>query len=348
MTPTRRRLCRTIWLGVFSASVLSGCSAFQGSKRIDVAPFSENTVGMLSEMQKFNRPVAWVYLRKYTNLPTVTAARQGVQPIRDLLRGVGFYSTQVVSLYDSPLPEQRKISELARYLNDYIRPPLAAADTSETRFSTADLDDVLAKIRASKTFLDALSAAQPLINATVARGNALFEDMDNLVIAAAADINGRVEAEYAPLKASVLDLDAMHVASAHSYALLQRYRGGDSAALDSLRAEDPATGSHLAGGAHPTAKDLDEAERYLIERTGTIKSLREQLEPEFTNYRDSIAELDELRGQTDDRAKLGRMTLMLWARSHRNLAAGISVKPMIDVMGMVKSTVATGAKGILP
>jgi hypothetical protein len=348
MSLAPRRLIRALCFAGLAAALMGGCSAFQGSKKVDVAPFSENTVGMLGEMQKFNRPVQWIYLRKYQDLPSVDAARQEILPIRDLMRGVGLYSTQVVSLYDSPLSESRKISELARYLNDYLRPALAEADTSRTRFSAADLDAVVSKIRASKTFLEALSAAQPLVNATVSRGNALFEVMDDLVVRAAADINGRVETEFAPLKASVAELDAMHVSSVHSYALLERFRRGDSSALDSLRALDPAAASHLPAGKSPAAKDLDETQRYLIDRTGTIKSLREQLEPEFSNYRESIAELDQLRAQTDDRAKLGRMTLMLWARSHRNLAAGISVKPMIDVMGMVKSTAATGAKGILP
>jgi hypothetical protein len=338
-----------VTLAAFAASaLLSGCAAFTGSKHVDVSPFSENTVGMLGEMQKFNRPVIWIQLKKYQSLPSVTAARQAVLPIRALLRGIGLYSMQVVALYDSPLPEDRKISELARYLTDYIRPGLDAIDSSDVRFSPAELDKVVSNIRGSKTFLAALSAAQPLVNATVAHGNSLFDSMDSIVMAAAADVGDRIEAQYAALKQSTAELDSMHVASLHSYALLERFRGGEIAALDTLRKSDAATSAYLPAGRAPAAKDLDQVEHFLIDRSTTIKAMRDQLDPEVTNYRESLMELDNLRNQTEERAKLGRLTLLLWGRSHRNLAAGVSVKPMIDVMGIMKSTVATGAKGILP
>ena len=58
--------------------------------------------------------------------------------------------------------------------------------------------------------------------------------------------------------------------------------------------------------------------------------------------------MEVLRTQADERARLGRAALFLWARSHRNLAAGIQVPPMIDVMGIMKSTVTTGVKGVIP
>ena len=83
-------------------------------------------------------------------------------------------------------------------------------------------------------------------------------------------------------------------------------------------------------------------------RSTTIKSLRDQIEPEFTVYRESVAELDLLRTQADERARLGRMARILWRRSHRNLAAGIPVPPVIDVVGIMKGTVSTGVKGVLP
>ena len=348
MTGPPRLTFRALLGALAAATFLSGCAAFTGSKRVDVSPFSENTVGMLGELQKFNRPVTWIYLRKYQNLPTVTATRQAVQPIRTLMRGVGLYSTQVVALYDSPLPEDRKISELARYLTEYIRPALASAESTDVRFSASELDGVVGKIRASKTFLSALGAAQPLVNATVARGNMLFDNLDGLALAAAADVSNRIEDQYGPLKTSMSELDVMHVASLHSYALLERYRGGEAGALDSLRQQDRAASATWPAGKTPSAKDLDATEHFIVDRSTTLKTLRDQLDPEIAIYRESVAELEELRAQTDERAKLGRMTLLLWGRSHRNLAAGISVKPMIDVMGIMKSTVSTGAKELIP
>jgi hypothetical protein len=40
---------------------------------------------------------------------------------------------------------------------------------------------------------------------------------------------------------------------------------------------------------------------------------------------------------------MGRITLILWARSHQNLAAGIQVSAAIDVMGMVRGAAGKAA-----
>jgi len=346
MSAPVRFLSRSMLSAVAAASLLGGCAAFQGSRKIDVSPFSENTVGMLGEMQKFNRPVNWLYLRKYQFLPSVNAVREGLKPLRDLLRGIGLYSTQVVALYDSPLAEDRKISELARYMDDYIRPSLARADTEEIGFSTTDLDAVTKSIRSSKTFLAALGTAQPLVNAAVSRGNVLFDNVEQGAQVAAADINARVEEEFAPLNRNVAQLESLHLASVHGYTLIERYRDGEAGALDSLRDQDPAVAAFLP--AKPGPKDLDAAEGFAISRSNNLQALRSQLDAQAEAYRSSLNELEDLRNQTDERSKLGRMTLLLWGRSHRNLAAGISVKPMIDVMGIMKSTASTATKGLVP
>ena len=39
-----------------------------------------------------------------------------MERVRALMRGVALYSAQVAALYDSPLSEGRKVSELARYI----------------------------------------------------------------------------------------------------------------------------------------------------------------------------------------------------------------------------------------
>jgi hypothetical protein len=182
----------------------------------------------------------------------------------------------------------------------------------------------------------------------VAAADLLFDRIETDIQVAAVDINSRIETEFASLKKRIEELDEMHVTGIRSYALLQRYRGGDTGALDSLRSNDPGVMEFVGTGRPPTSKKIELAERYIIERSTTIRTLREQLEPEFLVYRENQAEIDALRTQADERARLGRITLILWGRSHRNLAAGIPVRPMIDVMGIMKTTVDTGVKGVLP
>jgi hypothetical protein len=343
-----RRSIALIPAALVIAGLLNGCATFRGSKRIEVGPFAENTTGMVSELQKFNRPVVWTYLKKYQDLPTIVMARQSVYPIRGLLRGVGLYSAQVVALYGSPLPEDKKISELARYMEEIIRPGLKEDDESGDVISRTELDAVIRDVRSSKTLLEALRKAEPMVGATVSRGNLLFDRTDSLIQVATADVQERIETEFAPLKTRIKELDGMHLASAWSYTQLLRYRSGDASALDSLRASDPAVMELLPAGRKLTSKDLDAAEHFVVDRSTSIKSMRDQLDPQFDIYKANQAELEALRNQTDERARLGRIALQLWGRSHRNLAAGISVPPMIDVVGLMKSTATTGVKSLVP
>lgn len=343
-----RRFDGLVLAALMAVGPLTGCATFGGSRRVDLGPFSENTLGMIGELQTFNRPAVWTHLKKYQTLPSVLATQQSVGRVRVLMRGVALYSMQITSLYDSPLSEDRKISELARYVEETIRPGLTTSAPPSLELTPGYMDTLIHEIRLRKTFLKALGAAQPLVNLTVTAGDMLFDNLDETIQAASADISAHIEAEFGSLKLRVAELNEMHVASVRSYALLERYRGGDRAALDSLRLSDPMVGHLVPSGRPPTSKDLEAAEAYVVDRSTTIKTLRDQLEPEFVVYRENQAEMEVLRTQADERARLGRAALFLWARSHRNLAAGIQVPPMIDVVGIMKSTVSTGVRGIIP
>jgi hypothetical protein len=107
----------------------------------------------------------------------------------------------------------------------------------------------------------------------------------------------------------------------------------------------------LPPGRPPTAKQLEAAELELVGQLQRLKLLKEQLGPEFAIYKETQRELEMLRIQAEDRARMGRVTLVLWARSHKNLGLGVAVPPAIDVMGMLKAAggaVAGSAGKVVP
>ena len=187
----------------------SGCSLFRADRRLDMGPFGENTIAMVGEMQKFNRPAPWVYLKKYQSHPRVAELGPTVAASRKLMRGVAFYSMQITALNESKVSEPRRISELARYLDEIVRPVLPVETEPEAMFTQADLDAVLKEVRKAETFLDGLAAAQPLINAVQARGLHVFNQLDDQVAAAAAAIGGDIEQEFGPLKRNIAELELL-------------------------------------------------------------------------------------------------------------------------------------------
>lgn len=343
-----RRAASLLAIVVIAASLLAGCSRLRGSRRLDVGPFSENTMGMVGELQKLYRPAMWTRLKKYQTLETVTAAQEDITKVRLLMRGITFYSTQVAALYEAPMTEDRKVRELARYMNENVRPNLPSSESSAFPVTQGYMDTLISNIETHKTMLEALGAAQPLVSLTVSAGDQLFDQLDTDIRTAANDINGRIEAEYAQLKGRITELDAMHLISVRSFTQLQRLRAGNASALDTLRQTDNGLRELLPAGRTPSTREIEAAEKFVIARTSTIKMFRDQLEPDFSVYRECQAELEMLRTQADERARLGRITLILWGRSHRNLAAGIPVPPVIDVVGVMRSTIGTGVKGVVP
>ena len=92
----------------------------------------------------------------------------------------------------------------------------------------------------------------------------------------------------------------------------------------------------------PTAGELDAAEERLAGQLARIQAVRAQLEPEFHLYDEHQRELEGLRTQTEDMLRLGRLTMSVWSRSHRNLAAGIEVPPQIDLVHLLTTTAKLG------
>jgi DNA-binding protein len=99
----------------------------------------------------------------------------------------------------------------------------------------------------------------------------------------------------------------------------------------------------LPAGKRPATTSLAAAEEALLKRLDTIQLLRDRLAMDFGVYQAQQLELDELRTQARESVRLGRITLILWARSHQNLAAGVAVPAAIDVMGMVRGAATKAA-----
>ncbi len=49
--------------------LISGCSVFQSSRKIDMTPFSDNAGTLFSEAIKISRPFQWKHLKPYLDIP---------------------------------------------------------------------------------------------------------------------------------------------------------------------------------------------------------------------------------------------------------------------------------------
>ena len=196
--------------------------------------------------------------------------------------------------------------------------------------------------------MDALLAAEPIVNAVLSRGLDLADAVDAAIWRSVNAIEGEVQAQYAPMLANRATLLRLQERTLQAEAWAEGLGFGDDAAAEELRKNVPVLAEYLPAGRKPSPKDQAAMVAALSAQALRIKAALEQMDPQYQAYRESVLELDQLRAKTTENAKLARSVLMLWARSHKNLARGVEVPPMFDLAKIVMSSATGAAKTVLP
>jgi len=339
---------RVAALALLAASA-SGCSYFMSTKKLDMQPFAENTVTAIGEMRKVEAPPVWIRLRPYFSHPTVLDARKSALPLLELVRGVNAYSLQVVSLNEARVSDETKVKELVRFLHGASQQALLEqGDEAEIALTKERREEILKDIGKKERYMDALMAAEPIVNAVLARGLDLADGVDRAIVRSVNTIEGEVQAQYAPMLANRAALLHLQERTLQAEAWAEGLGFGDDAAAEELRKNVPVLAEYLPAGRKPSPKDQAAMVAALSAQALRIKAALEQMDPQYQAYRESVLELDQLRAKTTENAKLARSVLMLWARSHKNLARGVEVPPMFDLAKIVMSSAASAAKTVVP
>jgi hypothetical protein len=331
------------------ATASSGCSYFSKSKKLDMQPFAENTVTAIGEMRKIEARPIWIRLRPHSTHPSLAETRQSRDALLDLVRAVNAYSLQVVSLNDSRISDRNKVRELAKFLRGASQKALLEeADEAEIALTAQRRDEVLKAIEGKEKYQDALLAAEPIVNAVLARGLDLADALDSAILKAASAIEADVQAEHREMLANRAALVSVQESVMQALAWAEAIGYGDDAAADELRRNVPVLAEYLPAGRKPGMKEQQAMVTILGAQALRVKAALDQIDPQYQAYRESIVELDTLRAKAVENSKLARTVLVLWARSHKNLARGVEVPPMFDLGKVVMSNVSTATKGIIP
>ena len=322
--------------GLTSFAILfhAGCSVFQGSRAIDLAPFAENTQLMFAEAAKVNRPIRWTHLKEYTNMPVVTGMRERSQPVIRGLRGLVMYSNQLVALNMSAKTDKEKNRLLASYLREAMAKVSSQATLDSIGMGRASMDSVFSDIERASDFREGIAAASPLVNAVVLALNRGLDDINEEVPVVLAAIDREVESKYADKRRNYRELVRIQTEAHYAVTLLIDARKGDHAALSNLLEADPSVREFITSSDAPNPAMFRAAEDALTQRLARVDAFLNQLEFEKTSYGAKQEELESLRLGIDEKIRVARNAVAVWAQSHRNLGDGIAVPPLLDVVGM--------------
>ncbi len=337
---------------VLFVTTSTGCSYFTTQKKLDMQPFAENTVTAIGEMRKIDAPPVWIRLRPYFSHPAVLEARAAAKPLKDLVRAVNGYSLLVVALNEARISDRNKCRELAKYLRGASQQALfQEADETEIKLTQERREAILKEIDGKEKYMDALMAAEPIVNAVLSRGLDLSDSVDAAITKAVGVLEAEVQGQYRAMLANRAALLSLQERTILAQTWAEVLTFGDEGAAEQLRKTVPVLAVYLPAGKKPDERSQQEAVKALSAQAARIKVALDQMDPEYQAYRESALELDQLRAKTTENAKLARSVLMLWARSHKALARGVEVPPMFDLAKIVMggaSSAAGAAKGLLP
>ena len=297
---------------------------------------AEDMIAVAGEIQYNLGQRRPVYLRGYHDTPQLVSLEYEAKRARMLVRGVIDYTIRLVTIGDSHRPESEKSSALADYLEDLL--PAAIEETDLTLSLTrAQVDTVVANVRAQTTLLDALGAAQPVVDEVSITSRGIFDDTKTAMDAAVTALRQRIEDRFRDVRTADEKLERQQLVAVFGLDYLPQIRRGVPGALDSLLALEPSLPALVA-----TRDGLDVTEIQLIEdRMLTIlartRDVRDQLEPDIKLYYEHQRELDELENLWHAEIRKARVAVLAWARAHKLMAQGVTDPAKINVLGIARS-----------
>ena len=328
--------------------LMSGCSIFQSSRKLDMTPFSDNAGTLFSEAIKISRPFQWKHLKSYLNTPEYKSMIQRAIPLIQTLQGIVYYSNQVVAINNAKLKDKDKNRQLAHYLYEVMQKAVENQRLDSLQLDEAGVKNVLVNIQNADNYLEGLNAASPIVNSVVQAIKKRLDEIQAGVDPILRGFDRQIERDYGATRKNYIRLRKLQEEIMLSITRIYHARIGNAAELDTLLEENASVRDYIPSAKNASSSQLMAAENFLFKQLSEIDVILKQLSPAAAEY---VAKQDELiawRTQIDEKIMIARTAMTIWAQSHRNLGAGIPVPPLIDVAGFASGLVGSAAKTVIP
>ncbi len=314
---------------------LGGCSAFRSTKRVDIGDVAEDMITVTGEIQYSLGQKRPVYLRGYHDTPQLASLEDETDRARMLVRGVIDYTIRLATIGDSHRPESEKATAMADFLQDLLPAVIEGPDPT-LDLTPAQVDTILADVRAQTTFVDALGAAQPVVDEVAIASREIFDDTDAAMDAAVTALRQRIEDRFHDVLTADEKLGRQQIRAVFGLDYLPLIREGVPGALDSLLALEPSLPAPVVTSDGLSASEIQLIEDRMLAILAQTSEVREQLGPDIERYYEHHMELDGLENLWRAEVRKARVTVLAWARAHKLLAQGVTDPAKIDIVGIAR------------
>jgi len=308
-------------------SMLSGCSSmggkFSSSESENLGPFATQTIAIVGESDFGFTERRAVFIRKYaipgSASPEVEEFFSNADALDRLFRGIIQYSMKIVSLSESGKAQDEQVDAYAEYVQSF------RVESVKTIGGTAaDQAALVAEIREQGEYLDALRAAQPLIDGVTEYGEQMLAEMEFAAAAATKSVETQIDEDSVEL----IEYTKLLIRKRNSLLLglqyIYEYENGDGTALQSLIDSNIIRSKELQLKKDLTEKELRKVEAHLVARLESLSAVADKIEPDWIRYRETHAELDNIYSQILFEVRQARLALLTWERAHKLMSSGKS------------------------
>ncbi len=327
-------------LSILFVSTLTGCSSFRSKKRLDMGRFAEDMIAVAGEIQYSLGQNQAVYIRDYIDTPELVPLRIQTNHAKNLVRGVINYSIQLVTVGDSRKPGHEQAQALAGYLENALQGVIGGPEPP-LDLTRAQVDMILADVRAQNNFLDAISAAQPVVDEVAIVSGQIFDDTKSAMDTAVLAVRQRIKDRYHDVRLADEMLEQKQIQTVFNIGYLPQIRLGVPGALDSLLVREPSLPALVDPSDGLNASEIQRVEDRLLTILTRLREVRDQLEPDIEMFYKQQNELDELENLWHAELRKARVSVLAWARGHKRMAQGITDPASIDILGIARKASGT-------
>ena len=340
-------------VGMFAAvNMLAGCAGmsekFTSEEKVNLEPFATTTIQMVNTIDYGLERNTSILTKPYLNPDDKPALKQLYMLDDELyrvLRGIVAYSIKLVTLSSSTRTEKEKVEAFADYIDTLDKPALDY-HIRQGNVTEQDFQDILARIRQQEDLLDAMQAAQPMIEFVLQHVDTLTDEIKRQEARAAGEIDQAIDKDYASEIAYVNMLTARREIALKALVWVDEHYRGKSSGLKNLNKNDVL--SRL--GIKPrkiTSANIKQTEQDLIKELAGIQHQLDMLEKDSDYYLKIHQELDEQVKFHDQEVRKAKGIIQLWSNAHTKMANGVTdpadwfdvTDPGGELFGLVRSVI---------
>jgi len=333
-----RTLFVTLMLFILISVLISGCAAFQAQKKMNLAPFAENAVSIVSEVEYGLSQARAIHIRPFIGGPATIEYQAEWNKMGRFLRGIVAYSIQIVTISQSDMSETKKAEALSDYVAGLAKPIFEEPELG-FGIKKEDFNAIVQNIRDQDDYFKAMNAAQPVVDEVAKVAEEVLRDLKAAQDAAQLEVAKKIEADHASVLKYEDELREGQERTMQSIVYLGRWNKGEKGIGDSLLFYDPGLRQVLKAGESLTYEKYNQISNILIARLEAGKLIQEHMFPELEQYQKEMQELDELISIADRGIRQSKGAIAVWRRSHQTMAAGITDPAAIDLFGIAQAAV---------